>query len=208
MPFLYMESSPQLRGRARQYGRQYRKMAVVEVEPGYGPDRIPKMISARARGVVRVVDCATLHVGTTDRSAGRVWRSRMLALVAQLNAAESETLHGPACRRPSCTGRGTVMGWASGWQAAVPTTGPTAQALGAGRGEGEGPGWGEVRNILAGITPRRWISSGTWEAALYCDQCDRQIETLHGERSEFLHGVEVDALRAADWDDLPEETAI
>ena len=79
---------------------------------------------------------------------------------------------GPACRRPSCTGRGTVMGWASGWQAG-------------GR-----------------------LSSGTWKASLYCDQCDRQIETLHGERSEFLHGVEVDALRAADWDDLPEEPAI
>jgi hypothetical protein len=91
MPFLYMEASPQLRGRARQYGRNYRKMALVEVEPGYGPDRIPKMITARARGVVRVVDCATLHVGTTDRSAGRVWRSRMLALCAELNAAESDT---------------------------------------------------------------------------------------------------------------------
>ena len=117
MPYLYMESSPQLKGRARQYGRHYRKMAVVEVEPGYGPDRPPKMISPRARGVVRVVDCATLHVGTTDRSAGRVWRSRMLALCAELNAAESDTLHGPACRRPSCTGRGTVMGWASGWRA-------------------------------------------------------------------------------------------
>ena len=184
MPFLYMESPPQLKGRARQYGRHYRKMAVLEVEPGYGPDRPPKMISPRARGVVRVVDCATLHVGTTDRSAGRVWRSRMLALCAELNAAESDTLHGPACRRPSCTGRGTVMGWASrgtvmGWQAAG-----------------------------TGITPRRWLSSGTWEAALYCDQCDRQIETLHGARSEFLHGVEVDALRAADWDDLPEEPAI
>jgi hypothetical protein len=75
---------------------------------------------------------------------------------------------GPACRRPSCTGRGTVMGWASGWQAAG-----------------------------TGIN---------WEAALYCDQCDCQIETP------------VWTLRAADWglpdwglpdwDDLPEETAI
>ena len=75
---------------------------------------------------------------------------------------------GPACRRPSCTGRGTVMGWASGWQAAG-----------------------------TGIN---------WEAALYCDQCDCQIETP------------VWTLRAADWIevrrirmasyDLPEETAI
>ena len=94
MPYLYMEASPQLKGKARQFGRQYRKMAVVEVEPGYGPDRIPKMISARARGVVRVVDCATLYVGKTGRSAGLVWRDRMLALCAALNAAESETLHG------------------------------------------------------------------------------------------------------------------
>ena len=66
----------------------------------------------------------------------------MLALCAELNAAESETLHGPACRRPSCTGRGTVTGWASGWQAAG-----------------------------TGIN---------WEAALYCDQCDCQIEPVYG----------------------------
>ena len=89
MPYLYMEASPQLRGRARQYGRNYRKMALVEVEPGYGPDRLPRMISPRARGVVRVVDCATLHVGKTDRSAGRVWSARMQALCADLNAQES-----------------------------------------------------------------------------------------------------------------------
>mgnify|MGYP003651383903 CR=1 FL=1 len=88
MPFLYMESSPQLKGRARQYGRNYRKMAVVEVSPDFGPERQPKMISPRAVGVVRVVDCATLHVGTTDRSAGKIWRARMLALCADLNDEE------------------------------------------------------------------------------------------------------------------------
>jgi len=46
----------------------YRRVAVVELEPGF--DDYPKMISTRARGVKRVVKTwERRHVGTTSRCA-------------------------------------------------------------------------------------------------------------------------------------------
>ena len=88
MPFIYMEASPKLSGKARDYGRDYRKMAVVEVEPGYGIDHRPKMISERARGVVRIVESGTVHVGKTMRSDGRRYQARLLDLCQHLNNSE------------------------------------------------------------------------------------------------------------------------
>ena len=82
--FIYMEASPALRGKAREYGRRYRKMAVVELEPGFRGR--PKMISERAIGVRRVVECTTEHVGRTPRSAGVRTMVRYRAMVAALNA--------------------------------------------------------------------------------------------------------------------------
>ena len=82
--FIYMESSPALSGKARQFGRNYRKMAVVELEPGF--EGRPKMISERAIGVRRVVECSTEHVGKTPRSAGAQTMARYRAMVAALNA--------------------------------------------------------------------------------------------------------------------------
>jgi hypothetical protein len=36
----YMESSPKLAGKARQFGASYRRIALVELEPGFeGPPR-------------------------------------------------------------------------------------------------------------------------------------------------------------------------
>ena len=82
--FIYMEASPALRGKARQFGRNYRKMAIVELEPGFAGR--PKMISERAIGVRRVVECSTEHVGRTRRSAGVQTMVRYRAMVAALNA--------------------------------------------------------------------------------------------------------------------------
>jgi len=82
--YIYMEASPALKGKARQYGRRYRKMAVVELEPGF--QGRPKMISERAIGVRRVVECTTEHVGRTPRSAGVQTMVRLRAMVAALNA--------------------------------------------------------------------------------------------------------------------------
>jgi hypothetical protein len=90
MPFIYMETSPKLSGKARDYGRDYRKMAVVEVEQGYGVDHRPKMISERARGVVRIVESGTVHMGKTMRSAGVRYRSRLLDLCEHLNNSEAK----------------------------------------------------------------------------------------------------------------------
>jgi len=90
MPFIYMETSPKLAGKARDYGRDYRKMAVVEVEQGYGVDHRPKMISERARGAVRIVESGTVHMGKTMRSAGVRYRSRLLDLCDHLNNPEAK----------------------------------------------------------------------------------------------------------------------
>ena len=66
----YMTSSPALSGKARDYGRNYRRLALVELEPGWDPTRRPAMISERARGVARIVEDYTVHVGSTPRSEG------------------------------------------------------------------------------------------------------------------------------------------
>ena len=82
--YIYMEASPALSGKARQFARNYRKMAIVELEPGF--EGRPKMISERAIGVRRVVECSTEHVGRTRRSAGVRTMARYRAMVAALNA--------------------------------------------------------------------------------------------------------------------------
>jgi len=74
---IYMESSPALRGKARRFGRNYRKMALVELQPGFTGR--PKMISERAVGVARIVECRVLHVGSTDRSYGFRVRAELRA---------------------------------------------------------------------------------------------------------------------------------
>lgn len=74
---IYMESTPALRGKARRFGRNYRKMALVELEPGFTGR--PKMISERAVGVARIVECRVLHVGSTERSEGFRVRHELLA---------------------------------------------------------------------------------------------------------------------------------
>jgi len=60
----------------------YRRMAVVEIEPG----AVPAMISERARGVRRIVRtwerCAT---GKTERCAYRVALAEAETLAARLN---------------------------------------------------------------------------------------------------------------------------
>lgn len=84
--FIYMEASPQLKGKARQYAKDYRKMAVVEVEDTF--EGYPKMISERARGVVRVVDCTTAYIGSTVASYGYREKIRLKDLTYRLNKAK------------------------------------------------------------------------------------------------------------------------
>ena len=85
--YIYMESCPALKGKARQFGRRYRRMAIVELEPGF--EGVPKMISERAIGVRRVVECTTVHVGKTPRSAGVRTMARYRAMVASLNTGKA-----------------------------------------------------------------------------------------------------------------------
>lgn len=83
--YLVMTSSAQVKGKARMYGR-YRNVAVVEVMTNF--DR-PKMISERARGVVRIVrHWGSCSVGTTKRCQYEVALAEANELCAQLNAAK------------------------------------------------------------------------------------------------------------------------
>ena len=62
----------------------YRRVAVVELEPGYSD--IPKMISARAKGVKRVVETwENCNVGKTERCAYERAMSEAYQLAARLN---------------------------------------------------------------------------------------------------------------------------
>lgn len=80
MTYIVMIRSAHVRGRARNYG-PYKHAALVEVAPGYGPDREPAMISTRARGVLRVLqDTPALYAG------GKTPRSEFVRQVAALRA--------------------------------------------------------------------------------------------------------------------------
>lgn len=79
--YIVMESAAQVRGKMAQFGH-YRRIAVVEVE---GEDK-PKMISERARGVVRIVEeWSPMHQGKTERSEYYVARQKAEKLAAFLN---------------------------------------------------------------------------------------------------------------------------
>jgi hypothetical protein len=63
--FIVMTASAQVSGKARRFGR-YRDVAVCEVEAG----KRPKMISERARGMVRIItDSGPVSEGKTDQCA-------------------------------------------------------------------------------------------------------------------------------------------
>ena len=62
----------------------YARIAVVEIEPGFkGP---PKMISERARGVVRIVkEWGPCYIGVTNRCAAAIARKEATDLARTLN---------------------------------------------------------------------------------------------------------------------------
>ena len=70
------------------WGR-YRRVAVVEVDPSIEAEDAPRMISERARGVVRIVATwERLHAGTTHRCAYARARAAADAMARRLNAAQ------------------------------------------------------------------------------------------------------------------------
>lgn len=78
--FAVMESAAQTKGKAKM-GR-YRNVAVVEVEQGH---ELPRMISTRAKGMVRIVKYwGSRSVGSTERCAYRVALREAQELVDQL----------------------------------------------------------------------------------------------------------------------------
>lgn len=77
MTIAFMTAAAQLSGKARQFGKGYRKLALVELEPGF--NERPKMISDRAKGVKRVISEVTVFVGSSDRSHGRQIMNEMMA---------------------------------------------------------------------------------------------------------------------------------
>lgn len=83
MKYMFMESCPALAGKARKFGAEYRRIAIVEIEPGF--EGRPAMISKRARGVVRIVREAVVHIGATDRSTGYRLREEFKRWVSKQN---------------------------------------------------------------------------------------------------------------------------
>jgi hypothetical protein len=64
----------------------YRKLAIVELAPGYIPSDVT-MISPRCRAVQRVVEVHDrVHMGSTDRSYGYRLLRRLHQDAAELNA--------------------------------------------------------------------------------------------------------------------------
>lgn len=85
--FIVMESAAVVRGRMRQFGR-YRRVAVVEITPEMAAagDR-PKMISERARGLVRIVEeWGPVNQGKTERSAYYLAIREAEEMAGELNA--------------------------------------------------------------------------------------------------------------------------
>lgn len=80
MPYIVKDSAARMPGSCK--GR-YHHVAVMEIEPG----TVPSMISARARGVRRIVQTwDRLNVGQTDRCAFKRALAEADRLAAQLNA--------------------------------------------------------------------------------------------------------------------------
>lgn len=70
----------------------YRRVAVLEVEPGVTADDVA-MISPRAKGVIRVVETWNrLNVGKTDRCAYRRALAAAHALAEDLNTNAKEVV--------------------------------------------------------------------------------------------------------------------
>jgi hypothetical protein len=81
---IIMHRSPALSGKARDYSRGYRKIALVEVDRDV-LDSLnqsePKMISERSKGVLRILDCAQLYYGEGVRSEGKKFLDELRAQI-------------------------------------------------------------------------------------------------------------------------------
>jgi len=81
--FIVMERTAKPPGRFK--GGRYIKVAVVEVEADFVGE--PKMISERAKGVIRIVELwDQCYVGMTERSAGPIALAEATALCVRLNS--------------------------------------------------------------------------------------------------------------------------
>lgn len=79
-----MTASAKVSSKLRQYGGQYRHVAVVEIDPSVC--EIPAMISTHAKGVIRIVsDSGALKVGSTERCAWFRAVEEANVLAAKLN---------------------------------------------------------------------------------------------------------------------------
>lgn len=107
--FVYMESSPALKGRAKKFGARYRRMAVVEYDPALLPEGAtrPARIDERAKGVVQIVSETIASVGKSPRSFGYSRRAELQeeARRLDLRAVAAANLEGCDERdtRPSVT---------------------------------------------------------------------------------------------------------
>lgn len=87
--YIIMFRSPKLQGKAKQYSRDYSKIALVRVDPiklkKLGQTE-PKMISPRSQGCLEVVDCAQLYYGKGMRSEGAIYLKQLKEKRDRLNS--------------------------------------------------------------------------------------------------------------------------
>lgn len=86
--FVVMSRRPKLFGKARTYGKGYRKFALCEIDPAALPPGAtePRMISERARGMIRIIRCRSLFYGEGKRSEGAAYLAGLRKQCALLNA--------------------------------------------------------------------------------------------------------------------------
>lgn len=81
--FIVLQSSPVLKGKAREFGRGYAQFRILEVERGC----TPAMGGKRARGVVRVVSAPRpVYYGEGVRSEGARVLKELREMAVQLAA--------------------------------------------------------------------------------------------------------------------------
>jgi len=84
---IIMFRSPKLKGRARQYGFGYSKIAHVEFDPSQLDDgeSEPKMISERCKSVVKIHDCRQLYMGKGIKSEGARFVAQLEDKINKIN---------------------------------------------------------------------------------------------------------------------------
>ncbi len=86
---IIMQRTPSLSGKAKEYSRGYRKIALVDIDRELlnNLERSePKMISERSLGVLKIRRCRSLYYGKGIRSEGLFYLKHLEGLAEKINS--------------------------------------------------------------------------------------------------------------------------